>query len=648
MSAEQQAQLKEICLPESESHTKLLRHLLKMVNQSEQDMQQDYTVWNQAELATQAYLKANSRINRYRDNQSNNELPIVGQEDNDKIIIGYVGANIATIVSFLLGSFTSQRPYFNVSSYIPGDYDAAKNMQMFLQFNADTNRFIKKFHTFFQDGQIYGFGAMRVLWKNHVKTKWEGNDIHNIDPYKFLPDTRVPKCDVGDRGEFAFWIDYAVPFELKKIAKQGTYWYVDKVGSETAGNEHQYESLRNIRLRRNNQNEAQQGELKNLVEIIQGTVEIVPKDFGLSPSEEIEKWLFTIGNRRQIIGIEPFGAKHDKHPIVVHEPYPDGYSVSSLGLANRIEDFQALISWLVNSKILNVRRMINGTYIINTNVLDASKIGQSSKKGPVVIPMKPGMFARDVSKEYAYIAQPNVTSENIDQIKNLVYLGDTVSGVTDNYRGQLAEGGRKTATEVRHANELGSGRMATIARLIADQAFAPLTEIMSINAQQYLSQEFSLNIGGSVNPQRNISKSQISGAFYYPISSNISPLDPIYQMEIWKELFSLAMQNETLAQEIDMPKFLLFIANLGGAHDFESFLRDPKKVAAERAEQQKALAAEEAKKNGGQSTQPNQTAEGNQVNVNSPDVIISADPEAEAARQGAIPASEVINRGMQG
>jgi hypothetical protein len=156
-------------------------------------------------------------------------------------------------------------------------------------------------------------------------------------------------------------------------------------------------------------------------------------------------------------------------------------------------------------------------------------------------------------------------------------LGQQLSAVTENVLGMQAEGGRKTATEVRTSTEAAASRLAAQARIISAQALVDLTEQMAVNTQQYMTQDFFLQVVGQEGRENpiHVTPDQVSGDFYYPVHDGTLPLDKTALFDIWSNLFTTALQDQELRGQFSITKMFEHVAELGGARNIESMKISP-------------------------------------------------------------------------
>lgn len=581
--------------PGTPKHQALLTHLLDLVKMSEREMTKFHTRWRANEMQYQAYMSTKTA-------EELRKAAIKGDKKPEfvDITVPYTYASVQTIVTYLLHTFCGRRPLWQIGSNRDDKVRLSQNLETVLQYNADHERAVRKLYQFFHDGEQYGVQIMRLLWKvqqqrvtrfkqvvpgpaglvnlprtsqrvQEVVTKFEGNDIWNIDPFDFFPDPRCPMEQVHIKGEFVFWRTSEGEFALKKAESDGLLKWVAHIG-DMPNDQRQGQSTRN-RLAEGNENPASNGAAwtAHSKELLQGTVEIVPSKWGLGDSDHYEKWLFTIGNRNQIIQAEPLDLDHDNHPVIVGEPYSTGYGFGNVGVSDMLQPMQEMMSWMLNSHIYNVRSVLNNTLVVNPQMVDMEDL---KKPGPGrVIKLKPAAFGQNVTNAISQLAVQDVTRTHVTDLGMITRFADLISSTNDNLRGVQAAGGRKTATEVRTSGEAGASRLAAHARLISSQSIQPMGEQMTYNYQQLMTEEIYLKILGA-NAQEaplRIGPEDISGSFYFPVHDGTLPMDKVALLDVWREIFMAIIQNPGLAQIFDAVGIFEYIAELGGAKNLSTF-----------------------------------------------------------------------------
>jgi hypothetical protein len=311
---------------------------------------------------------------------------------------------------------------------------------------------------------------------------------------------------------------------------------------------------------------------KDSYEILQGTCEIVPSKWGLGDSDDYEKWLFTIANEQQIIQAEPLDLDHDLHPVVVGEPYTDGYEFGSTSLVDYLGPMQEMLSWMFNSHLFNVRSVLNNTFVVNPQMIDMEDL---KKPGPGrVIKLKPAAFGQDPKMAFHQVPMQDVTAGHVQDMQVVQRIADNVSATNDNLRGVINQGGRKSATEIRQGNEAGASRLAAHARLLSAQSLTTLAEVKTSNLQQNMSQEIWVMLHGPEKAAKGpvrIGPEDISADVYFPVHDGTLPLDRTALLEVWKEIFMAIIQVPGLSQAFDAMGIFEYMADLGGAKNLSTF-----------------------------------------------------------------------------
>lgn len=585
-------------VPGSDAHAKVKQHLINRLDFSERNMQKFYDRWRYNEQRVQAYIDLNDYEKLLK---ANNDAGKPAKVVN--ITVPYMYSTIMTIVTYMIQTFCGRSPIFQVNGLSSEAIEKAPNMEAVLQYNADHTRLVRHIYQWLLDQEIYGVGvllnlwtketARRTVWKQQellvpgqqgawvpsraTKTVYEGNTVRAIDPFMFFPDPRVPMSEVASRGEFAFWRTFESKYLLQRFEAQGILKFVDNAGvlpkGSVAGEYNK--SARSIRTGGESSPADTRGLDGNIqtsfVQVDQGVCTIIPKELGLGESGQPESWLFTILNKHQVVQAEPYEADHGRIPLSIAEPYTFGYGFGQLGSADFIGPYQDTISWFINSHIENVRTVLN-----NMLVVDPSRVEMQDLRHPdagKLIRIKRAAYGQDVREMLQQLQVSDVTANHVRDLEMFIRLADSLTGVNDNLRGLQDSGSRKTATEVRTSGEAGASRLASSARLRSAQALVDLAEMMSLNIQQYMSEEFYVQLLGAdaqAKPFR-MSPAHLTGDFYFPIHDGTLPVDRIAQLDIWKEIMVFVGSDQELRAQYSVPKIFDWVAELSGARNISRF-----------------------------------------------------------------------------
>jgi hypothetical protein len=478
-------------------------------------------------------------------------------------------------------------------------------MEVVLQYQNDHNRVIKEWWKWFNDMGLYGVGVVVNRWRADVAMRtvnvlrpvfdltsgelnseefreqrptitYEGNEIFAQDPFMFYPDPRVPMAEVAERGEFVFWRRYEGKHMLKRAENNGLLKYVDSapetLGSQTTG---QLDSARAL-LSGGDPHAGSTGTWDNIhtlgnYQVDSCSIDLIPRELGLGHSERVEKWIFTVLNKAQIVQAEQQLDDHGEHPVVVCEPYGMGYAFGAAGMADYVGPLQDSMSWFLNSHMENVRTAINNQFVVDPNLVEMQDV---RRPGPgKLIRLKNTAMNRDVKAAIMQLPVQDVTRGHLDSMDTFFDIGQRISAVSENLLGLQDSGGRKTATEVRTSFEAAASRLASLARIVSAQGMTALTSQMSLNTQQWMSQDFYVRVVGQdgLMYPLNISRDGVAGDYFYPIHDGTLPLDKVALLDIWQQSLQGILADPELRQTYSVPKIFEFMAELGGIKNIKSF-----------------------------------------------------------------------------
>jgi hypothetical protein len=591
--------------PGSREHAFVLQYLKDRIGYSERSMSPFHSRWRNNELMLQAYVGLKDFEGLLKDTEDQRGNPGIGEEPV-AINVPFAWATVNTIVTYLLHMFGGRRPIFPISTYRGEQVTRAQNMEMYCQYNADVVKFIRALYFFLMDGETYGLAVIRTMWREDRKKRFmivppsaelqsvmdtlgmtaqgerqeqeyisfQGNSAANVDPFMFFPDPRVPMHEVNEKGEWVVWRAFMGKHQLLKEQAAGFLKHVDKISNEDWNRDAtSVGSARGMRALGTNAHFDRDSRVAPNYQVDQGTFEVVPKDLGLGDSEVPEKWLFTIVNGRQIVQAEPIDLPHGKHPVIVVEPNSVGYSFGQLSTVDMLGPMQEMMSWFMNSHIYNVRSALN-----NMLIVDPTKVEMQDLKTPgpgKLIRLKNTAFGLgDPKNAVQQLAVTDVTRSHIADFQMFGRMAADMTGATDNVRGLQDAGGRKTATEIRTSSEAGTSRLAAKGKIYSSQGFTTLAEMWTINAQNFLTEDFELSVLGeqaSGQDSLRITPDSIQGDFLFPVHDGSLPMDKIGMLDVWREIFQAVLGDQQLRSGYDLFSMFDWIAQLGGAQNIKSF-----------------------------------------------------------------------------
>ena len=579
--------------PGSDLHRDTLDKLNAMYDFSKREMEKHYWRWNYAEQRIQAWTSI-ADYKRIMENVGNGDDAMPPEPVS--VIVPYSYATLHAAATFIAQVLLGRKPVFPLLAVRGTEVERSRLMEIAIQSNLDASRGQETLWQFAcWDPLVYGFGAAKNAWEERsgqtikwiagrretaVETTFAGNVTSAIDPYAFKPDPRVPIHECNLRGDFMFCDEQISETVLNDLEKEGMLKWVkqaiekDKVYArrDTTGSD---QARRRMKIGIRGETLNTPTNVIGFHTVREGTVRLVPKDWFPSlkdASDRSELWKFT-WMQGQIIQAEPLGMIHSMHPMVATEPASFGHDFMSISMHDMIGPFQDILSWLVSSRMENVRTSINNMFAADPSRVEINDIRTS----PIgrIIRLKQQAMGLPVRDAIMQIMVNDVTQGHISDIQVMRILADTITGVNDNMRGIQTAGGRRSATEARMAMQNGASRLSQFAIRVSGQAFQPLAQQMIMNIQQFMPDKMWIETTGDDGQPASttITPEMIVGQFNYQVSDGTLPYDKTALVEIWKEIMFGVAKDPELRQTYDLPKIFDYTAELGGAKNIGTFKR---------------------------------------------------------------------------
>jgi len=316
------------------------------------------------------------------------------------------------------------------------------------------------------------------------KVSWEGNEISHVSPYNFFPDTRKEPLKWGE-GEFmADEYEFSLR-ELKAMEASGEVAGVKWV--ERIDGEMWNKRKKHIRLPRVSQfmEETEGNESDFLCWVTCVQIKINPKKYGLDPDMDfMVDAIVQIVNDNRIISIDFPNAMHCGWVYDYGMFSPDDLAGLSDSLASAVDPMQELVSFLINSRALAVKRGLQDKLVVDDQAVDMDTVEHDSDF--IRVHKTLGRFG--VSNYVQQIKFQDHTGQHFSDASNVVGLIQTTTGVNENMQGQYS-GGRRSSYESRATNAGSTGRLKMTAATLWEMWLGPLAEKMLLNLRQELRKE---------------------------------------------------------------------------------------------------------------------------------------------------------------
>lgn len=588
----------------SELHTRLRQAVRDRQRLSERKMNSYYDKWEEAEKRFTAYRKETEN-DQIRDNLRDD-----GKPQFTTIEIPYSYAMLMTAQTYWTTVFLGRSPVFQFSARHGEGMMKVQGMEALIDYQVNVGEQLVPLYLWLLDQGKYGLGVLCNYWdKEEVVvseieerpvtylgipvegktekvrvskriTGYQGNKLFNVRPYDFFPDPRVPVLEL-QRGEFC--------------ARRVTWSWNDLLRGQDKGRYQNIERLKMMaRVRQNKVGDYSTGDdgddfgtpdqefpAKNetadeldigYTDGVEMIIELSPKEWKLGTSSYPEKWVFSLAADEIIIEARPFGAYHGKFPYFVQEYEQDAYQLVPRSMPEIIEPLNDTMTWLLNSHFHNVRKVINDQV-----VYDPSRIVSKDLSDPAagrLIRLRPEAYGTDPKLALFQLQSVDVTANHLKDAMVVADLMQRVTGVSDNVMGQVNPGGRKTATEIRSSNSFGTNRLKMNCEYNSALGWAPLSQVMVQNTQQYYDGEQMFKVAGNMLAQEQhmmITPETIQGFFdYVPVDGTL-PIDNFAMANLWKELMASLVKMPQLGMTYDLGAIFAYTARLAGAKNIDQF-----------------------------------------------------------------------------
>jgi len=591
--------------------TKLHRDVLEAIidrrDYSIDEMSQQHQKWKDAENQFLAYLPETES-----DAKRRHKRETEGKPQYTTIEVPYSYALLMTAHTYWSSVFMGRTPIFQFSGRHGEGQMQTQAMEALVDYQVHVGQMQVPIYIWLLDTGKYGLGIVGNYWdeeeqvtseiveqpktylgmeipgtsqkvrKVHRTKGYQGNKLFNVRPYDWRPDPRVPINRFQD-GEFCGRAVDVTWNDILRGEDQEYYFNVDVLQKHRADT---------LSTKKQETDDAGSGQIVmpddegwrsylsradlNTIALEEMVIELSPKDWGLGKTTAPEKWFFTVANDQVVISARPLGYLHNKFPFAIMEYEPEGYGLFSRSMLEVVKPLNDGMTWLFNQHFYNMRKAINDQFVFDPSRLVVKDV-MSDEPGKM-IRMKPRAYGQDIRTMIQQFPAQDVTRGHVEDAMSVASLMQRVLGVTDNIMGQVNEGGRKTATEVRSSNSASLNRMKTNAEYQSAMGFEPLGQMMVQNTQQFYDQEQQFKIAGSLmkdgQEYMDVSPEDIAGFFdVVPVDGTL-PVDRYAMANLFREMIRDMYQIPEMQQEYDLASIFEYAMQLAGAKNMDQFKVD--------------------------------------------------------------------------
>jgi hypothetical protein len=360
-------------------------------------------------------------------------------------------------------------------------------------------------------------------------TKFLGNKIVNVSPYRWFPDVRLP-LSRWTEGEFCGDEIEMARGPLEKLEAQGLLAGLEYVPflPDVA-----FENRRMTFFQRGAVWPAllQEKRYYLLTEMqirLRPSQTFVADGVCLDPDVDDEMmYIIWILNDSRIVRISEAGYDHEEFGYNCAQLLEDQNRLVNFSLADILSACQDTATWFINARVTSVRRNVFDRALVDPRGIEMEDVIQ---RRPYI--RRKGLSGLESKQLYDPIPTTDVTQGHIGDVQNLSAMGKEATGITDNLMGQ-ASSGRRSAREMGNVASAGANRLIMIFSSIWESALGPQGKKMLSNIRQGLDQDTLVKVYGQYNTQKagpgavkqmcKVNKDQLIGNYDLDIFDGTQP-----------------------------------------------------------------------------------------------------------------------------
>lgn len=584
----------------SSKHTKVLEALNARKRYSEEKSKEHHNAWNQCDDDFQAYVKTDEADAIRKGKKAE------GDPQYLTLTLPYSYAMLQSAVTYWTSVFLSRDPVLQFMGRHGQSEHNKMAVEALISYQVQVGRHMVPYHIWLQDAGRYGVGILWNYWEEEMhyvpeifeeqetlggivivgsmKKKrrvkeikgYHGAKVFNVRCFDYLFDPRVPLTDP----QAAEFVGRLVEFHQNEMQRRKLNGQYIEENVDKALEMMKSQALREREDRRNRLPEIGNPRSENTLGNLTGLqgyemcVELVPSEWELGSSDYPEKWVFSVVDDKVILEARPLGMYHNKFPVSVIEPEIEGYSLFKRGLLEIGRPLNDTMNWLINSHYYNVRKSLQGEWVFDpTRIVQRDVLDPKPGKRIRLTPLGYGQDVRSMITSLQ--GDASVTQQNLEDSRWVEMMLQRVLGINDGIMGQQAQGGRKTATEVRSSTTAAINRLKTSAEYMSWGGFGANAEMILQMSQQMYDDEQKLRVAGDQAMSGvgtiDVTPESIAGMYDFSPVDGTMPIDRFAMVNMWTQLLAQLRSVPEMGASHDITKIFEWVATLGGLKNIRQF-----------------------------------------------------------------------------
>lgn len=579
--------------------TDLMQRCKGLVKMSRSVMKDYYTQWDMNDLIY--------RGDRRPDESDRKALK---RNEPSKVYVPLTHSQVQTFVSFATMMLTSRDTLYELTGSGVEDIVPAKLAQQVIERDINYNKMKGVLMPqYLTDVARFGIGIFKSQWKRETvpvavqvpdpkfvpvpglptqgqvptitqyqpKTRYLGNMIEVISPYRWFPDTRLPLTRFRD-GEFCADENEYSYGQLMKMQADGEVAGVDEIPKlpDDTFADRRLTALTTGNNMGFNPSMSPKDAARYCI-ITEVELKCIPSELELGDGIFLNKDLdmevpviIWIGNDNRIIRIVDGGYDHCDFLYDAAQFFNDQNRVINYGIAELLGPMQDVMDWLMNSRVTNVRKVMQNQLVVDPRFVEM----QDLKDRNPVIRLKSTVESMSIDTYIKQLQVTDVTGGHINDMAVVKDFSEDATGMTENLIGQYSQG-RRSAREASNVNSNAAARVVMPIKGLWEMAFLPLGKKLLSNIQQGLDLPQLVSIIGVQRFMENqqavqqllpVDKTMIVGNFDFQVFDATLPSQRMAIAAAEQEILTALSQNPELVFALGYdPKLILedWFENMG-------------------------------------------------------------------------------------
>lgn len=179
---------------------------------------------------------------------------------------------------------------------------------------------------------------------------------------------------------------------------------------------------------------------------------------------------------------------HGEFPYNVAEGRPNAHFQFSPSWVTLLKGIQDYVDWLKNRHQEALSRTIGNIFVFDPSMVDVEDFMNPDKEG-LLIALKPEAYGKNIKDMFQQVPLKDMTENFLEEAMQFINFSESVTAASSGMQGAQGGGDNPSATQFAGTQQMGAGRLTSIARLLSVQGLVPQAKQIVSNFQQFLTED---------------------------------------------------------------------------------------------------------------------------------------------------------------